>query len=73
MTNLPCEITSTPSLLAGATTTTRISAQLWQDAVTGTTYINSVTTSMSLFSLGPASMVGDHPTATLEDVINMEN
>ena len=39
----------------------------------GTTYIDFVTTSMSLISLAPASMVGDHPTATLEDVTNMEN
>ena len=69
----PWEITSIPSHLAGATTTTRMSAWLWQDAITGTTYIASVTTSMSLFSLGPASMAGDHPTATLENVTDMEN
>ena len=39
----------------------------------GTTYIDSVTTSMSLISLGPPTMVGDHPTATLEDVTDREN
>ena len=39
----------------------------------GITYIDSVTTSLSLISLGPASMVVDYPTATLEDVTNAEN
>ena len=39
----------------------------------GTTYINCVTTSMSLISLDPASMVGDHPMANLDDVTDMEN
>ena len=39
----------------------------------GATYIDSVTTSMSLVSLGPASMAGDYPMANLEGVTDTEN
>ena len=39
----------------------------------GTTYIDSMTTSVSLVSLGPASMVVDYPMATQEDVTDAEN
>ena len=52
---------------------TRMSTSLWQDATMGTTYIDSVTTSMSPISMGPASMVGDCPMATLKDVTDIEN
>ena len=39
----------------------------------GTTYIDSMTTSMSLIILVLASMAGDGPKATLEDVTDREN
>ena len=39
----------------------------------GTTYIDSMMTSMSLVSLGPAPMVVDHPMAILVDVTDVEN
>ena len=39
----------------------------------GTTYINSMTTSMSLVSIKPAPMVVDWPLPTLEEVTDAEN
>ena len=52
---------------------TMTSTWLWQDTMMGTTYIDSMTTSMSLVSLGPAPMVVDHPMTTLEDVTDVED
>ena len=57
----------------GTAMATMMSTQLQQDAMTGTTYINSMMTSMSLVSLELAPMVVDHPMATLEDVMNVED
>ena len=72
-TNLPWETILIPNLLVGATTTTKLSAWLQQVTITGVTYIDFVTTSMSLFSLSLASMGSDCPMATLEDVTDMED
>ena len=50
-----------------------MSAQLLWDTTMATTYIDYVMTSVSLVSLGPASMVVDCPMPTLEDVTNAES
>ena len=39
----------------------------------GITYIDSMMTSMSLVSFGPAPMAVDHPMAALEDVTDVED
>ena len=39
----------------------------------GATYVDMVTSSMSLVSLEPTPMVVDCPTATLEDVMEQES
>ena len=73
MVNFPWERTSTQSLWVGAAMIMMMSMQLWQDARLGTTYIDSVTASTSLISLSPSPMVVDHPRATLEDVMDVED
>ena len=60
------EMTTSPGLLAGTTMATMTSMQMWQDAVTGTTYVDTVMASMSLVSLGSTPMAVDHPVPALE-------
>ena len=66
--NVPLVLATSLGLLAGTTMATMMFMWLWQDIMMGTTYVDTVTASMSLISLGPTPMAGDHPMATLEDV-----
>ena len=52
---------------------TMMSMWLQQDTMIDTTYVDTVTTCMSVVSLRPDPMVMDHPTATLEDVTEQES
>ena len=73
MVNFPQERTSAWSLLVGAAMMITMSMWLWQEARSDITYIDSVTASMSLTSLGSAPIMVDHPRATLEDVTDVED
>ena len=59
--------------LVGTTMATMLSMWLWQDTMMGTTYVDTMTASMSLVSLGPTPMAVGCPTATLEDVTEWES
>ena len=62
----PCEVTGIPLELAREQDPIWIvgpimfSAKLFQDTVSGSTYINMMTCSMSLMGLGVTPLVGDH-------------
>ena len=71
--DLPPVLTTSPGLLAGTSMTTMMSVWVWQDATTGTTYVETVMASMSLVSLGLTPMAVDHLMATLEDVTEQES
>ena len=71
--NLPPVPTTSPGLLVGTAMATMMSMWLQQDTMMGTTYVDTVTASMSLVILGPTTMVVDCPTATLEDVTEWES
>ena len=58
---VPLELTTPQSLLAGTAMATMISSWLWQDIVAGATYLDMVTTSMSLVSLEVTLMAVDCP------------
>ena len=66
-------LATSPGLLAGTAMATMMSMWLQQDAMMGATYVDTVTASVSLVSLGPTPMVGDCPTATLGDVTEWES
>ena len=51
--DLPLVLATSPGLLVGTAMATMMSIQLWQDTMMGTTYVDTVTASMSLVSLGP--------------------
>ena len=63
---VPPELVAPQSLLAGTAVATMMSTQLWQDVVTGTTYLDMVTTFLNLVSLRVTPTVVDHPMSTLE-------
>ena len=71
--DLPPVLATSPGLLAGTTMATVMSMWLCQDSMMGITYVDTMTASMSLVSLGPTPMVVDCPTATLEDVTEQES
>ena len=70
--DLPTMLATSPGLLAGTAMATMMLMWLYQDSMMGATYIDMVTASMSLVSLGPTPMALDCPTATLEDVREQE-
>ena len=70
---LPSELTASSGLLVGTPMGMMTSMWLWQDAMMGITYIDSMTASMSLVSLGPTPIAFDHPVATLEVVLELED
>ena len=49
-----------------------ISTWMWQDMVTGVTYLDTVMVSMSLVSLGATPMAVDHPMPALEDSTELD-
>ena len=61
---VPQEMTIPKGLLVGTATATMVSTRLHQ--VSGATYLDMVTTSMSLVGLEAAPMVVDHPMPILE-------
>ena len=63
---VPPELTTPQGLLVGTAMATMVSMRLHQ--VSGTIYLDMVTTSMSLVGLGATPMVVDHPMPTLEVV-----
>ena len=71
--DLPPRLATSPGLSAGTTMSTMMSTCLQQDTMMGATYVDTMTASMSLISLGPTPMAGDHPMATLEDVTESED
>ena len=71
--DLPPLLATSTGLLVGTTMATMMLMWLCQDSMMGATYIDMVTASMSLMSLGPTPMVVDCPTATLKDVTEQES
>ena len=71
--DLPPVLAATPGLWVGTTMATVMSTWLCQDSMIGATYVDTVTASMSLVSLGPTTMAVDCLTATLEDVTEQES
>ena len=71
--DLPLIQATSSGFSVGTPMATVMSMCLGQDAMMGTTYVDMVTASMSLMSLGPIPMTLDHPTATLEDVTEQES
>ena len=67
----PCEVMSIPPELAEEqgpiqiAGSTMFSTRLIQDAISGSTYINMMTYSLSLVGLGVTPLVGDHSMLTL--------
>ena len=70
---IPLELTAPQGLLVGTAMATMISTCLWQDVVTGAPYLDMVTTSMSLVSLGVTPTAVDHPMPTLEGWEDLES
>ena len=70
--NVPQELTTTQVFLVGTTMTIMISKWVWQDVVTGITYLDTVMASMSLVSLGSTPMVIDHLVPALENLIDLD-
>ena len=64
---VPPELTAPQGLLAGTAKAMMISMRLHQDVALGITYLDMVTTSMSLVGLGATPMAVDHPMAALEE------
>ena len=52
--------------------TTMTSTWVWQDAATGTTYLDTITSSMSLVSLGSTTTMGDYPMPAIGDLIDSD-
>ena len=70
---VPPELTTPQSFLVGTATATLMSTKLQQDMVAGTTYLELVTTSMSLVSLEVTPTAVDHPMPTWEGWEDMES
>ena len=70
---IPLELTTPQGLLAGTATATMMSTWLWQNVATGATYLDMVTTPMSLVSLGVTPMAVDHPMPALEGWEDLES
>ena len=51
---------------------TRTLTWVWQDTATGITYVDAVTTSMSLVSLGSTTMGVDHPLLAPENLMDSD-
>ena len=64
--NIPPGLTTPHGLLVRTATASMVSTRLHQNVVSGPTYLDMVTTSMSLVSLEVTPMVVDHPMPTLE-------
>ena len=62
------ELTKGLGPLAGTTMAMMVSMQLHHDVMLGITYIDMMTCSMSLVSLGATPFTVDHPMPTLEEV-----
>ena len=62
-----------PGLMEGTAMTTMMSMLLHQDSMMGTTYVDMVTASKSLVSLGPTPMAVDHPIASPKDITKHES
>ena len=71
--NLPLMLATSPGLSVGTAMAIMMLMWLCQDSMMGATFVDTVTTSLSLMNLGPTPMVVDHPTATLEDVTEWES
>ena len=65
---VPQKLTAPQCLLVGAAMAMMVSTRLHQDGVLGTTYLDMVTTSMSLVGLGATPRVVNHPMPTLDRV-----
>ena len=63
--NIPLGLTASQGLLVWTAMAIMISMQMWQDVVTGITYLDTVATSMSLVCFGATPMAVDHPMPTL--------
>ena len=59
-------------ILAGITMTTMMSTQMQQDTVTGITYLDTITASMSLVSMGSTPMAVDCLMSTIEDLTDSD-
>ena len=70
---VPQELSRPQGLLAGTATAMMISTNLCQDVALGTTYLDMVTTSMSLVSLGATSRVINHAMPTLRRLEDSES
>ena len=62
----------TQGFLAGTTVATMISTQMQQDAVTGITYPDTVTASMSLVSFGATFTMVDCLMPALEELTELD-
>ena len=58
--------------LVGAATAMMISMQMWQDAATGITYLDTVMASISLVSLGATPTAVNHLMPALEDFTELD-
>ena len=62
------ELKTSPDLLVGTVMATMTSTWMQQDVVTGVTYVDTVTASMGLASLGSTPMADECPMPTLENL-----
>ena len=70
--DVPPELTTPHGLSVGTAMASMVSTILHQDVALGTTYLDMVTTSMSLVSLEVTPMTVDHPMPILEDPLDSD-
>ena len=68
---IPQEMAASGFMLGSAITTT-VTTWVCQDEMTGVTYMDTMTASMGLISLGTPLMADDHLMPTIEDVANTD-